>query len=120
MPAAKYDLLLEQGSLFTLDLIYKDGTGTPIDLTGYAARMQIRQKHSSPDPAALTFSTTDGSIVLGGVDGTIHVEASAEATSGVEIKAGVYDLELIPPSGEDDTFRLVEGTVTISKEVTRT
>lgn len=119
MPAARYDLLLEQGSVFTLDLIYKDGSGAPIDLTGYQARMQIRQKYSSPDPAALTFSTEDGSIVLGGEAGTIHVEASAEATAGVTIKTGVFDLELIPPSGVDDTFRLIEGAVTISKEVTR-
>lgn len=119
MPAGTYDILVEQGSLFTLDLVYKEADGTPIDLTGWSARMQIRAKAGSPDPATLEFSTDDGSIVLGGALGTIHVEAPATATADVTIKKGAYDLELIPPSGEADAFRLIEGIVTVSPEVTR-
>lgn len=119
MPASSYDILIEQGSVFTLDLIYRDGTGVPIDLTGWEARMQIRQKYASPDPSLVSLSTTDGSIVLGGVLGTIKAKVTSELTAALTIKRGVYDLELIPPSGEDDAFRLIEGGVTVTPEVTR-
>lgn len=119
MPAATYDILIEQGSVFTLDLVYKDGNGIPINLTNYEARMQVRQKYASPDPAALSLSTSDNSITLGGALGTIHIEATSELTAALTIRKGVYDLELVPPQGEDKAFRLIEGAVTISPEVTR-
>jgi len=119
MASAKFDIEIEQGSVFVLDLIYKDGQGSPIDLTGYQARMQVRAKYASPDPPALDLSTAAGSIVLGGAAGTIQAKATAEMTAGLTIKRGVYDLELVPPSGEDDAFRLTEGVVTVTPEVTR-
>lgn len=119
MPAANHDIMIEQGSVFTLDLIYKDAEGAVINLTGWHARMQIRASYASPDPAILSFTDEDGSIVLGGALGTIHIEAPATTTADITIKKGVYDLELVPPSGEDDAFRLIEGKVVVSPEVTR-
>jgi hypothetical protein len=119
MPAAKHDVEIEQGSVFTLDLIYKDGDGVPIDLTGYRARMQMRQKFASPDPPLLDLTTENGAITLGGATGEIHVEAISELTAAIKVKRGVYDLELIPPSGEDYAFRLIAGEVIVSPEVTR-
>ena len=119
MPAATYDILIEQGSVFTLDLVYKDADGVAINLTGFHARMQFRASYASPDPAVLSFSDADGTITLGGALGTIHVEAPATTTADVAIKKGVYDLELIPPSGEADAFRLINGKVLVSLEVTR-
>ena len=119
MPAAQHDILIEQGSLYTLNLVYKDSEGVPIDLTGWSARMQIRQKHTSPDPALISLSSVAGSIILGGALGTISARITSDMSAALTIKTGVYDLELIPPSGEDDAFRLIEGAVTVSKEVTR-
>lgn len=117
MTAATHDIIIEQGSVFTLNLVYKDSLGAPVNLTGYSARMQVRHKFSSTTPVLSLVSPTD--ITLGGALGTIVAKATASMTQGLGIKVGVYDLELVPPSGAGDAFRLVEGSVTITPEVTR-
>lgn len=116
MTAATRDITIEQGATFTYPLIYKDSEGTPVNLTGYTARMQVRRSKAS-DVAVLTLTTENGSITLGGAAGTINVVASAENTAAITIKVGVYDLELVSPSG--NVKRLIEGEVTISQEVTK-
>lgn len=113
MPAANYDLYVEQGATFELSIIWKDNEGTPIDITGYIARMQIRQNYDL-DPI---ISLTDGNgIVLGGVDGTIDITITDEQTTDIEILRGKYDLEL--ELGGVVT-RLIQGGVEISREVTK-
>jgi hypothetical protein len=116
MAAAKYNILIEQGATFQLNLLWKDSAGTPIDLSGYTARMQVRRKVDSPT-TLLSLTTENGGIALGGITGTIAVVAQATATDDISEKIGVYDLELVDGSGV--VTRLVEGCVTISPEVTR-
>ena len=63
MSAGKYSFVIEQGATFTIQLDYKDNTGTPIDLTGYSGKMQIRPTVTS-DTVYLTLSSSlapDGS-----------------------------------------------------------
>jgi FlaG/FlaF family flagellin (archaellin) len=117
MAAAVYDILIEQGATFQLHVVYKDSSENPIDLSGYTARMQVRQKYSDPD-ALLTLTTENGGISLGGVTGTIDVTSSATDTAELTTKCGVYDLELQNAAGI--VTRLIEGNVTITPEVTRT
>jgi hypothetical protein len=116
MAAETHNITIEQGATFRLNLVWKDSGGTPINLTGYTARMQVRRKHTSPDPPLLTFTTENGAITLGGALGTIAIVGLATLTDDVDIKSGVYDLELV--SGTEVT-RLIEGAVTITPEVTR-
>jgi hypothetical protein len=114
--AGVYDITIEQGSVFTLPLVYKDASGTPINITGYKARMQVKKKFGA-DPL-ISLTSDAGDIVLGGALGTITAKIIAPVTATLTIKQGVYDLDLIPPSGEDDAFRLVEGAVIVTPEVT--
>ena len=114
--AANYDITIEQGATFQLNLIWKDSAGAPIDLTGYTAKMQVRQRYASDD-AVLSLSTTAGTIVLGGVAGTINITGPAADTAAITIKQGVYDVELTSAGGI--VTRLIEGCVAISPEVTR-
>lgn len=116
MTAAVHNITIEQGATFQMNLLWKNSTGTPINLTGYTARMQVRQKYSSPT-TLLSFSTSDGSIVLGGVLGTIAITGAATVTDDLVGKTGVYDLELVSAGGI--VTRLVQGSVYISPEVTR-
>lgn len=115
MTAITYDLFIEQGSAFTKTFIWKDDTGEPIDLTNSSARMQIRPSVSS-DTVLLELTTGNGRITLGGTAGTITLNLGATVTATMT-KGGVYDLELVQSADEVDRF--LEGTVTISKEVTR-
>lgn len=115
MTAAQHDILIEQGATFTLNLVWKDSDGNPINITGYTARMQVRRKHADT-AVLLNFTTENGAITLGGAAGTIDVEALADITDGT-VRAGVYDLEL--ENGSGVVTRLIEGKVTVTPEVTR-
>ncbi len=57
MAAGKYSFLIEQGATLSFELQYKDSAGTPIDLTGYIARMQIRSSVDSTTTIASLTAT---------------------------------------------------------------
>ena len=116
MSAAVYDLYIEQGATFTQPLVWNDGAGDPVDLTGYTARMQFR---SSVNSSTVLFSATteNGRIALGGSLGTVDITIDADDTAAFGFVSAVYDLELESASGF--VTRLLEGGVEVSKEVTR-
>jgi len=118
MAAANYDILIEQGATFNLTIRWKDSDGQGIDLDGFEARMQIRKSSQSDTvELELTSDGSDESITFGSDYGFINIDVDANITAGLEIRRGVYDLELINPAG--DVTRLVQGSVTISPEVTK-
>lgn len=117
MAAANYDITIEQGATFPLSIIWKDDSGTPINLDGYTARMQVRKSSQSDEVILnLTSNESDLSITLGGEDGTIDILIPAEVTAGLEVRRAVYDLELV---NDPEITRLIQGSVTISPEVTK-
>lgn len=116
MPAATYDLYIEQGATFVKQITWKDSSGTPVDLSGYTARMQFRSSVNS-DTILFSATTTNGKITLGGAAGTIDIEIDATDTTAFAFVSAVYDLELESASGF--VTRLLEGGVEVSKEVTR-
>lgn len=115
MAAATYNILIEQGATFRFRLQWKDDEGNPIDLDGYSARMQVRPFVES-DEVLLNLNTEDGGITIES-DWEIVVEATAEQTQVIIDYAGAYDLEL--ESADGTVYRLVQGKVKISPEVTR-
>lgn len=117
MTAGKYDFTIEQGAKFTRVFTWKDSAGTPINLTGYTAAMQIRKDIEAT--ATLVSLTSGSGITLGGALGTITVEILATATAAYSFRSGVYDLELYPAGNAANAVRLLEGAVTVSREVTR-
>lgn len=116
MGAARRNIIIEKGATFQLSLIWKDSEGVLVDLTGYVARMQVRKNFNSVT-TLLDMDTDNGAITLGGSLGTIDIVGSAEDTSTIDEKVGVYDLELEASDGT--VTRLIEGEVTIKPEVTR-
>ena len=114
MPAAQYNITIEQGATWRLSLTWKDVAGAPIDLTSYTARMQVRQAYGTAD-ALLNLSSGAG-ITLGPSTGAITLTASAAQTAAIAARNGVYDLEMVAPDGT--VTRLLQGSVTISPEVT--
>ena len=116
MAAGVYNFTIEQGATLTRTFTaYTDADATlPLDLTGYTARMKIRQ-----DPSAtVIISLTNGSgITLGGTAGTIIVVISAAVTTTLDDGYVYrYDLELIAADGA--VTRLVKGLITVDPEVT--
>ncbi len=113
--AAKLNLKIEQGATFQALYTWKDSTGTPVNLTGWTARMQIRPSVKSAT-IYLELTTENTYITLGGTAGTISIDVPASITEDITWECGEYDLELV-----NGTFvkRLLEGNVTVKKEITR-
>lgn len=112
----KYSFTLYQGATFSRILTWKDANEDAINLTGYTARLQMRESVDADAPFA-TLTTENGGITLGGAAGTIMLGLSAADSEDIEALSGVYDLELVSAGGV--VTRLLEGEVTISREVTR-
>ena len=88
----------------------------PMDLTGYTARMHIRDEVDSSATIA-TLTTVNGGITLGATAGTIELLISATDTAAFTVTSAVYDLEVISGAGKVTT--LLEGAITLTNEVTR-
>ena len=116
MPAAKLKLKIEQGATFRQSLNWS-ANGAPVNLTGYTARMQMRNPIESPT-IIYELTTENGGITFPDVlAGKIELFISATDTSAFKFDSCVYDLEMIAPN--TDVIRLIEGEITLSKEVTR-
>lgn len=89
--------------------------GTPVNLTGYTARMQVRPT-ATASSTYLSLTTGSG-ITLGGVAGTITLSATAAQMASCPAGQHRYDLELVSGSGE--VTRLIGGIFNCSAEVTR-
>ncbi len=123
MAAGRYSITIEQGSTFELNVTYKDSTGTPINLTNYSARMQIRATHDANVVlASLTTSLdSDGTgITITAASGALYMRLSAASSSNLSFNQAVYDLEIYSGSGNTEyVTRILEGRVKLSKQVTR-
>jgi len=113
MTAGIYNFTLDQGSVFYINLQYEDPDGNPINLTGNTARMQLRRQYSTP--AVLTLTTGGGGIVITGATGNIAIEITDEQTETLEGGFYLYDLEL---NNGGVISRLIQGTITVSPQVT--
>lgn len=109
-----HNVVCYQGATFDLNFTMKLA-GTAIDLTGYTARMQVRESTESSD-AVLSLATGGSGITLGGTAGSIATTAAATATAAITPGYYVYDMELV--SGSVVT-RILQGGFRVIPEVTR-
>lgn len=94
----------------TGSLVYR----TPFDLTGYTARMSIKDRIGGTELVSLT--TENGRISLDVSGSVVLLSLDATDTAAFTWTAGVYDLELVPPTSK--VAALARGVVTVEKEVT--
>lgn len=87
---------------------------TPQDLTGYIARMDIKDKIGGTVLMSLT--TENNRITLNNTTKTITLTISADDTAAITWKKGTYDLELESPTAV--VTALMYGTVAVTNEVT--
>ena len=111
-----FDFTIYQGSDFDCTIQWLSNN-TPVDLTGCALRMQIRESAKSPI-VILSLTTENGLLsIVPGDQGFIKITVSAELSRTLDFKTAVYDLEINFSGGK--ITRFLQGTVTLSQEVTR-
>ena len=128
MAAGTYNFTIEQGTTVNFEVQYTDSGSNPINLTGYSGKMQIKSNFAddrpttyatlssslAPDNTGLSFSGSAGTKPP--TSGSIGIYISAVSSSAFNFAKAKYDLEIT--SGSTVT-RLLQGTITLSKEVTR-
>lgn len=113
--AGNINITIEQYSTWQLSLTIQDPAGSPVDLTGATAKMEIRAK---PEGTLLaTLSTAGGQIAIplpltGGMD----LEIAAAATGILAFDTAQYDLVVTFPTGV--LTRIIEGLCRLSEGVT--
>lgn len=117
MPAGKYDLVVEQGTTFRREFRKQNADGTPFNLTGWTARMQVRRRQNPAGTPLLDLTNTNGGLVLNGPAGSVTVVMSATQTAALPAERAIYDLELVAAGG--DVERFIHGNVLVLAEVTR-
>jgi len=113
--AGTYSTTIITGETFGRVITWQDSSGSPYDLTGFSARMQLRTK--SGGTLVKELNTTSGGIVLGGSAGTITVSISAADTAALTPQDMVYDLFVT--SGSGIVTRLLVGSIPVVKSVTQ-
>ena len=112
MSAGTYNLVVDQGSSYALDLVIKQA-GSAMDLTNYTGRAQIRTTHTaSSASASFTVTKTNAS------GGVLKMELSTATTTALAPGQYVYDLEIYT-SGDAIVKRILQGEITLTPEVTK-
>lgn len=125
MPQNNYNIELNQGDTFSLNLTVKNPSGSLKNLTGYTARMQLRPSYSS-NTVTESLTTSNGEISINTTSSVVALTLSATRTAAIKVDmdAGmpprtryVYDLELVDSSSV--VSKLMYGEVIVYGEVTR-
>lgn len=114
MSATVIDLTIEQGATFEYEWSVVDENDAVADLSGYTAKMQIRRS-ASDTTALLTLSTADDSLTIVTATGLVIAHLDDAATLALTWRNAIYDVLLTDGT---DTWRIVEGAVTVTGNVT--
>lgn len=128
MAAGKYNFTIEQGATLDFEVAYTDSNNNKVDLTDYTGRMQIKDKIGG----SITYITLSSSLEADGTglnfsgsaninpptSGTIGIFISANSSSGFTFDKAVYDLEIVSGSEYPVVTRLLQGNITLDKQVT--
>ena len=123
MSAATYNLFIDQGSDFAVDLVIKEN-GSAMDLTNYSGRGQLRSTHESTTITAYFKVTktnpTGGALKVEIPNGNWTDSGGTTRQGSKDIPAGqyVYDLEIFT-NADGVVKRIMKGTATVNPEVTR-
>ena len=103
------NLVIDQGTTFSLTMQLDNEDGSDKDLTSYAVTSQIRKSYYSNTYTSFTTAKIN-------LTGELTISLTAEETSSLKAGRYVYDIEI---SSSTETLRVLEGIITVTPEVTR-
>lgn len=121
---ARYTFRAYQGQTWEEAITINNPDGTPVDLTGYTARMHVRGEVSDATPILELDADNGRLLVSDPTEGTlallVDAEDMAELPLFFDVQVWVYDIEIVRTSPAPDYVRRVmEGAVVCYPEVTR-
>lgn len=109
--ATKANIVIDQGTTFSVDLDLTDQNGDIMNLSDYTANSQMRKWYTSSN--AINFSTS-----INATSGQITLSLSSNQTNSLTAGRYVYDVELTE-TNTGAISRVVEGIVTVTPQATR-
>ena len=110
MAAGTYNLSIEQGTSWSIQLQVDQPSGTDVDLTGYTFQGRLAKSDYDDSPVDMTAILTDATA------GTFTLALSSSQTSALDSTIEyVWDVDMTSSGGT--TTRLLQGRVTISPEL---
>jgi hypothetical protein len=98
-------------------VIWKDGSGTPLNLTGYTATLRIKPQVGGS--TALELNSSGNGLVITPAAGLIDFQASSTKMKSGSLAANtkyVYDLQVA--LGTSDIKTLIKGDFIVDAEIT--
>lgn len=105
------DITADQGSNFSSEITVTDVDDSPIDLTNYTARGQIRRTYTSSS------ATSFAAVVSNPTSGIVSISLTSATTANMKPGRYVYDVEIV--SNTNIVTRVIEGQFILTPSVTR-
>jgi hypothetical protein len=107
------NLYIDQGTTFSTVIDLTNQDNSPMNLTGYTIQAQIRKSYQSS-----TFWNFTASVYGVPTNGQIRLQVAPATTSAMRAGRYLYDIEITNTTTQDK-YRVLEGIVVISPEITR-
>lgn len=108
--AIKSNLVIDQGSDYSVTVELTDASGNTFVLTDYTGRAQMRKSPTATSYKEFTVSIGEGT-------GTVTLSMDSAYTSGITAGRYMYDVEIV--SSANVVTRVLQGIATVSPEITR-
>jgi hypothetical protein len=112
MAAGKYDIVIDQGADFALEIALAED-GTAINLSNHTASAQLR-----PSPTSSTLTATFTCPVTSPTQGKLTMNLGYALTANIAAGKYYYDLEIHNTTANSIT-RVIEGVARVTPNVTR-
>ena len=112
MAAGKYDIVIDQGSDFAIEVQIQQNSAN-VNLSTHSARAQLR-----PTPTSSTKTADFTCSIVNASQGKIKMSLGNSVTANISNGKYYYDLELVN-SSDSSVTRLIEGVARVTPEVTR-
>lgn len=109
------DFTIDQGADWAKRVPLLDEAGAAADLTGYDARMQIREHDT--DDVILADLRVGAGITIDAANGIVTLALTAAQTTAITVALAVYDLKMIDGAGHGQFP--IGGSIIIRPSVTR-
>ena len=111
MAAGTYNLSIEQGSSWQLQMDVDSTAGNDLNITGYTFASKLAKSHYDENPVSMT------STIINTATGTLRLNLTPAQTAALDPAVEyIYDVQMTSPTGI--VTRLIQGRATISAGVT--